>query len=74
MEKIAVPPKEAFDMIGVGITKGYELINDGEFEVFKVGRATRVTTASVIAYVERQIAAMAAEGLGRSPSAPSLSQ
>lgn len=57
MEKLAVLPKEAFDAICVGVTKGYELINAGELETFKVGRGTRVTTASVRAYVERQIEA-----------------
>ena len=55
MEPLAIPPKDAFAAIGVGITKGYELINTGELETFKVGRATRVTTESVRAYVARQI-------------------
>jgi len=53
---IAVPPKMAFDMIHVGVTKGYELINAGELETFKVGRATRITTASIEAFVARQLA------------------
>lgn len=50
---IAVRPKVGFAMIGVGTTKGYELINSGELEVFKIGRATRITTASLAAYVSR---------------------
>ena len=57
MDKIAVAPAEAFAMIGIGVTKGYELINNGEFETFKVGRATRITTESVRQYVRRQLAA-----------------
>lgn len=60
MEPLAVPPKAAFAAIGVGVTKGYELINSGELETFKVGRATRVTTESVRAYVSRQIERAAA--------------
>ena len=56
MEPLAVPAKVGFDMIGVGVTKGYELINSRELEVFKVGRATRITTASLKAYIERRIA------------------
>ena len=55
MEPIAIPPKAAFAAIGVGVTKGYELINSGELETFKIGRATRVTTESIRAYVARQL-------------------
>lgn len=56
MEPISVPPKVCFDALGVGVTKGYELINSGELEAYKVGRATRITTASMRAYVARQLA------------------
>lgn len=55
MKQIAVPPKVAFGMIGVGTTKGYELINQGDLDAFKIGRATRITTASIEAYVDRQL-------------------
>lgn len=54
MEPLGLPPKAAFAAISVGVTKGYELINSGELEIFKVGRATRVTTESLKAYVGRQ--------------------
>lgn len=47
MKQIAVSPKVAFDMLDVGTTKGYELINKGDLEAFKIGRATRITTASI---------------------------
>lgn len=57
MEPLAIPPKDAFAAIGVGITKGYELINSGELETFKIGRSTRITTASIRGYVARQLAA-----------------
>jgi len=56
MKPIAVSPRAAFAAIGVGVTKGYELINSGELEVFKIGRATRVTTKSVEAFVEKRLA------------------
>lgn len=55
MEPLAIPPKDAFAAIGVGVTKGYELINSGELETFKIGRATRITTESVRAFVARQL-------------------
>jgi len=57
MDPIAVPPHTAFAAINVGVTKGYELINSGELEAFKIGRATRITTESIRAYVARRLAA-----------------
>lgn len=53
---LAVPPKVGFAMLGVGVTKGYELINDGHLETFKIGRATRITTASINEFISRQLA------------------
>lgn len=55
MDPLAIAPKDAFAAIGVGVTKGYELINSGELETFKIGRATRITTESIRAYVARQL-------------------
>ncbi|SEQ48238.1 helix-turn-helix domain-containing protein [Sphingobium sp. YR768] len=60
IEPIAVPPKDAFAALGVGVTKGYELINAGELIAFKVGRATRITTASLKDYVAKRVAEAAA--------------
>lgn len=57
MDPLALPPKQAFAAIGVGITKGYELIAAGDLETFKIGRATRITTESLRAYVARQLEA-----------------
>lgn len=57
MDPLAIPPKQAFAALGVGVTKGYELIAAGDLETFKIGRATRVTTESIRAYVARQLEA-----------------
>lgn len=54
MKPLAIPPKDAFAAIGVGVTKGYELLNAGELESFTIGRARRVTTASIEAFIDRQ--------------------
>jgi len=51
-EPLAVSPKTAFAAIGVGNTRGYELINEGTLEAFKIGRSTRITWASVKRLVE----------------------
>ena len=55
MEPIAVSPDDARLALRVGTTKLYELISAGELETFKIGRATRITTDSIRAYVDRQL-------------------
>lgn len=47
IEPICVKVNDAARMIGVGRTKLYELIAAGEVDVVKLGRSTRVTTASL---------------------------
>jgi len=47
VEPICVRINDAARMIGVGRTKLYELISKGEVETVKIGKATRVTTASL---------------------------
>ena len=53
VEPICVRVNDAARMIGVGRTKLYELISSGELEVVKIGRATRITTASLRRLMER---------------------
>lgn len=45
---------DAARMIGVGRTKLYELIASGEIEVVKLGKSTRITTASLHKMVMRK--------------------
>ena len=52
-EPICVRINEAARMIGIGRTKLYELISTGELETVKIGKATRVTTASLRELVKR---------------------
>lgn len=40
-------------MIGIGRTKLYEMISSGELETVKIGKATRITTASLNELVRR---------------------
>lgn len=56
LEPLSVSPKGACRALDYGMTKIYDLINAGELEVYKDGRATRITTASIKAYVARRIA------------------
>lgn len=51
---LCVRINDAARMIGIGRTKLYELIGNGEVDVVKVGKATLVTTASLNAMIERR--------------------
>mgnify|MGYP002780297856 CR=1 FL=1 len=53
-DPICVKVTDAARMIGVGRTKLYELIASGEIEVIKLGKSTRITTASLRELVRRQ--------------------
>ena len=44
---------EAAQMLGIGRSKAYELVNAGELPVVRIGRAVRVPTEFVERYVER---------------------
>ena len=57
VQQLAVSPKVGFAMIGVGVTKGYELINEGALDTFKIGRATRITTESIERFITNQLSA-----------------
>lgn len=54
VEPICVKVNDAARMIGVGRTKLYELIASGEIEAIKLGKSTRITTASLKKLVMRQ--------------------
>lgn len=53
VEPLCLRVNDAARMIGVGRTKLYELISSGELETVKIGKATRITTASLHRLVER---------------------
>ena len=49
---LLIPRKTAFAMIGVGTTKGHELINSGLLDARKLGDKTLITMASIRALAE----------------------
>lgn len=55
MDPIIVRPRDGFDAIGVGTTKGYELIASGDLKTIKIGRATRITVESIQAFVAKLV-------------------
>ena len=44
---ILIPILDAFDMLGVGITKGYELVNAHQIDTVLIGRRRYATHASL---------------------------
>jgi hypothetical protein len=56
---LGVPFKQGCKIIGVGPTRGYELVNSREIESYRDGKSRKLVFASLKAYVERQIAAEA---------------
>jgi excisionase family DNA binding protein len=52
---LAVPPRQACELLSVRMTKLYAMMNAGDLESFHIGRARRITTASIRSYIDRQI-------------------
>jgi excisionase family DNA binding protein len=53
---LCVPPLEVARLLSCGLSHIYTLMDNGELEAFSSGRARRVTTKSIEAYVARQLA------------------
>ncbi len=52
MEKIAVPVTEGFGSLGIGRTKGYELIEAGRLKTILIGRRRLILVSSIKDLVE----------------------
>lgn len=44
---ILIPILDAFDMLGIGVTKGYELVNAGQINTVLIGRRRYATRESL---------------------------
>ena len=53
-EPIAVSVATALGILGLGRSKFYELIQDDEIEIVKVGRRTLVLMASIHSFIENR--------------------
>jgi excisionase family DNA binding protein len=47
MEPIAVPPAVAMRMLAIGETTLFKLLKDGSLESVKIGKARRISVASI---------------------------
>jgi excisionase family DNA binding protein len=65
IEPLAVSPRQACLLLGIGNTRLYELIRDRELVTYNEGRARRITMESIHARVARLIAAGDAARVGR---------
>ena len=54
-ERLVVSPRRAWHMLGIGNTRGYQLLTAGELDSYLDGRARRITTASIKRYIERRL-------------------
>jgi excisionase family DNA binding protein len=54
-EPLVVRPKVACRLLDIGVTRLYELIERGEVESYRDGSARKITTASIRAYIARQL-------------------
>ena len=53
---MVVSPRRACELLSVGLTRLYQLLNAGELESLHIGRSRRITTVSISAYIDRQLA------------------
>jgi excisionase family DNA binding protein len=53
LEPLSVSPRQARLLLGVGNTRLYQLIRDGELSTYHEGRARRITLESIRARVSR---------------------
>jgi excisionase family DNA binding protein len=70
LEPLAVSPRQACLLLGVGNTRLYELIGAGELEAYHEGRARRITVRSIRERVARLAAAAPQAATGRPPGRP----
>jgi hypothetical protein len=59
LEPLVVGPAEAFRLMDVGNTRGYQILKAGELEYYHDGKSTKITMASIRARQARLLAAEA---------------
>lgn len=52
---LAVSPKKAEQILDIGHTRLYQLMNSGELESYLDASSRKITMRSIVAYVERRL-------------------
>jgi hypothetical protein len=55
VDTLVVGPKRACAMLGIGTTRLYALLAASELDSYLEGSGRRITTASIVAYVQRRL-------------------
>ena len=69
LEPLAVAPRHACILLGIGNTRLYELIGNGELESYLEGRARRITMQSIRRRIARLLAAATPVAVQAAPEA-----
>jgi hypothetical protein len=54
--KMVVSPERAKQLLDIGTTRLYELLNSRELESYKDGKSRKITMRSITAYIDRHLA------------------
>jgi excisionase family DNA binding protein len=54
-EPLLLRPREAFALLGIGHTAGYELLMSGDLPSIKIGRSRRIPRAALQDWIAAQI-------------------
>jgi hypothetical protein len=54
-QRLVVRPERAKQMLDVGTTRLYDLINSGELKTFKDGKSRRILVSGIVDYIERKL-------------------
>lgn len=71
---------QACELLAIGRSTLYVLMSNGDLDVVHIGRSVRITTASALRYVERQLnratdgTAVPSERVEAAPSPPPISR
>ncbi len=50
--RIGVPPAEGFRMLGIGRTKGYDLVKSGQLRIYKMGRRSILKVEELRSFID----------------------
>jgi excisionase family DNA binding protein len=60
MEKLLYRIPEAVEVLAIGRSRFYELMNSGEIQTIRIGKSVRVTADALRQYVEKQVSEQSA--------------